>query len=372
MRALFVYAYPLIFDADSADRARMRAYAGAIGELHVLSALPRAHEEQDGKLYLHGVAASRLMRPRALRKRARELIDQYSIEVVSAQDPFEEGWAAMKAARGTNAKLHVQLHTDPFSPWYVRTGNARMSFLNRIRRRLADKVLPGADGIRTVSKRVKSSLLERYGARIKEPSIIPIAVDAESRAAEPLPAHSFTFALIAVSRVEPEKRIKDILQALAQVVVRYPHTGLFIVGDGRERKSLESLARSLGIGRNVVFMGERTAYQARAFMQSADAFIQASAFEGYGMTFIEAALAKLPLIVTDVGIVGELLKDGESALVAPVADPAALARHIRTLIEDNRTRSQLALAGEAAARAHLAAEGDHPARVAADLARLIS
>jgi len=350
----------------------MRAYARAIGELHVLSALPYAHEEQDGNLHLHGVATGRLGRPRALKKRARELIDQYAIDVVSAQDPFEEGWAAMKAARATGTKLHVQLHTDPLSPWYVHTGNARMSFINHIRRRLADRVLPAADGIRTVSTRVKRSLEERYGTRIQEPSIIPIVVDLESPPAEPLPAHSFSFALIAVSRIEPEKRIKDIFAALARVVARYPRTGLFIVGDGRERSQLEHLARKLGIEKNVVFLGERTAYQARAFMQSADAFIQASAFEGYGMTFIEAALAKLPLIVTDVGMAGDILKHEENALVAPVADPAALARHITTLIEDNRLRSQLALAAESSARAHLAAEGDHPARVAADLARLVS
>lgn len=371
MRVLNIGSDPSIFVATSAARARMRVYASAIGELHIVSNANRdAREEQDGNLFLYPVHSWKLFRMRALAERAHALILERGIEVVSAQDPFEQGLAALRAVRGTNAKLHVQVHTDFLSPWFIRKGNwrsprVRMPLLNRWRRRIADEVLPAASGIRVVSERVKASLVARYGERIPEPSVIPVMVDAVVPDPVLLPAHPFTFSLITVGRLEPEKRIEDILAALKLVVVHYPMVGLFIVGEGSERTRLERMALSLGLTDKVVFLGERS--DARALMASAQAFIQASAYEGYSRTLIEAALARVPIITTDVGIVGEVFKGYEDLLSVPVADPTALSLGIVGFIEDNRVRQELPLHAEGTARAHLAAVGDIPARIAADL-----
>src|SRR5690242_7894912 len=105
MNALFVSNDPSIFDAASATRERMRAYAAAIGTLHIVPrASAEAHEETDGALVLHPVRAGKILAPFALRRVARALIRTQGIEVVSAQDPFEQGWAAMQAVKGTAAK----------------------------------------------------------------------------------------------------------------------------------------------------------------------------------------------------------------------------------------------------------------------------
>ena len=373
MKVLFVSNDPTIFKATSAVRARMRAYALAIGELHIVSSANKdAKEEQDGNLFLHPIHAWKIFRVRALSARAQELILKYGIEIVSAQDPFEHGLAALRAVRGTNAKLHIQLHTDFLSPWFVKRGNwrspsVRMPLLNRWRRRVADRVLPQAAGIRVVSERIKTSLVARYGSRIVEPAVIPVAVDATVPAPVRLPAHPFTFTLIAAGRLEPEKRIEDILAALSLVVKHYPMAGLCIAGEGSERGRLERMTHSLGLAGKVIFLGDRP--DVRALMPSAQAFIQASAYEGYGRTLIEAALAKVPIITTDVGIVGEVFKGYEDVLSVPVADPTALSLAIVGLIEDNAVRYELPMHAEATARAHLTSVGDLPSRIVADLAR---
>jgi glycosyltransferase involved in cell wall biosynthesis len=354
----------------------MCAYAKAIGELHIVSSADRnAREEQDGNLFLHPVQSWKIFRVRALTRKTHELILKYGIEVVSAQDPFEHGLAAMRAISNIQyprPKLHIQVHTDFLSQWFIKRGNWRsprvhMPLLNRWRRKIADRVLPKADGIRAVSERVKQSLVSRYGNKIKEPSVIPVTVDANVPAPVRLPEHQFTFSLITVGRLEPEKRIEDILAALKLVAKQYPMVGLFIVGDGSERQRLEKMARHLGLEDKVIFLGERP--DARALIASAQAFIQASAYEGYSRTLIEAALAKVPIITTDVGIVGEVFKGYEDALSAPVADPTALSLHIVGLIEDNAVRHQLPLCAEESVRAHLASVGDIPTRISEDLAR---
>ncbi len=373
MKALFISNDPTIFNATSPVRARMRAYATAIGELHILSSAGRdAKEEQDDSLFLHPVRPWKIFRVRVLAHHARKLIRKYNIEIVSAQDPFEHGLAALRAVRGTSVKLHIQVHTDFLSPWFVKIGNwrnLRMQLLNWYRCRIANRVLPAANGIRVVSGRVKASLVAQYGTLIPEPSVIPITVSTEVPERALLPAHSFTFALIAVGRLESEKRVEDILAALKLIIKHYPTVGLFIVGDGRERRRLEQMTLSLGLEKYVVFLGERI--DAQALMRSAQAFIQASAYEGYGRTLIEAALAKVPIITTDVGIVGEVFKDGLEALVAPVSDPKTLARNITKIIEDNRIRQELPIRAETAAREHFAVAGDLSTRIARDLARIL-
>jgi len=377
MKVLFVSNDPAIFDVASAARARMRAYAEAIGELHIVSvAPPGAQEEQDENLFLHPVQAWKIFRVRVLAERAHALILAYGIEVVSAQDPFEHGLAALRAIAGTSARLHIQVHTDFLSPWFTRSGNwrsphVRMPLLNSWRRSIALRVLAQASGIRVVSERIKESLRETYGNRIVEPTVIPVAVDPVVPEPVRLPPHPwFTFALIAVGRLEPEKRIEDIIAALKLVAAHYPTVGLFIVGEGRDRAKLERMADKLGLADKVVFLGNRP--DARALMASAHAFIQASAYEGYGRTLVEAALARVPIITTDVGIVGEVFKGYEDVLAVPVADPTALSLSIVGLIEDNAVREELPRHAEDAARAHLAAVGNLPSRIADDLARTIT
>lgn len=373
MRALFLSNDPSIFDATSGARKRMRAYAAAIGELHILSRAPRGGVFEDGPLTLHGMQVPKLLSPLALAARAKALIRAHDIEVVSAQDPFEHGWAAADAVRDTAAKLHIQVHTDLFSPWFLRDGMDRAPrvpapSLNRVRLRIAGRVLPQVQGVRAVSKRVADSLVARY-PKIPVPSVLPIFVSDEEVLPVPLPAHRFSFVLMAISRLEREKRIDDIIHALARASLHVPDAGLMIIGDGRERRHLEERVRKLGLDGRVLFLGHRD--DARGLLRNANAFIQASAYEGYGRTLVEAALARVPIITTDVGIVGEVLRGYEECLVAPVADPAALATHIRGLVADHHARSVFAMKAEEAVKRHLGAYGDQPRLVADDLARTL-
>lgn len=233
-----------------------------------------------------------------------------------------------------------------------------MPAINTVRRSIADAVLPKADGIRVVSERIRASLKERYGDRIKDPAVIPIAVPAVLPPPAALPEHSFSFSLMTVGRLEPEKRIADILYALGRLQHQYRSVGLFVVGDGSRKQALMQLARKLGLADRVVFLGERA--DVLGLLQSANAYIQASAYEGYGRTLVEAALARLPIITTDVGIVGEVFTGYKDVLSAPVADPAALAVHIAGLVQDHQARELLAREAEHTVRNHLMVSANAP------------
>ncbi len=375
MKALFVSNDPTLFIGNSPARERMRLYAKEIGELHIVSrAAKDAQEEVEEGLHLHPFHGGKIAAMLFLKSCVRKLITAHSIEVVSAQDPFEYGFIAAKAVTGTSAKLHLQVHTDFLSPWFTRKGNyrslkAHVPLMNYARRRIADTVLPKASGIRVVSRRILDSLEKRYGDRIVKPSVIPLATPSVPPSEVALPPHDFSFAFIAVSRLESEKRIEDILMALARLGPRLHSIGLFVVGEGRERKRLETLATKLGLKERVVFTGWRT--DDWGLMRSANAFIQASAYEGYGVSLLKAALARIPIITTDVGIVGEVFKGYEDVLSVPPADPVNMAAQMMALIEDHQLRLKLVMNAERAARTHLAPFLDQPKLVANDLARCI-
>lgn len=381
MRALFIGSDPSLFIPGSPVRLRMQEYAAALGTLFVISPAPRhtdaayKHGVQEGNLTIISVTGGKLSALFWLLRRAKRYIREQKIEIVSAQDPFEHGYIAMRAVRGTTAKLHVQVHTDFASPWFtqgavMRAAKVDMPLLNTIRLRLADIVIPRAAGIRVVSERIRNSLTARYGNTLPPVAVIPIATSPALPPAQPLPEHKFSFALMTIGRLEPEKRIEDIIDAIARIHRTYPSIGLFVVGEGRSRRALEARARALGLLDHVIFLGWRT--DTLALMQSAQAYIQASAYEGYGRTLIEAALARRPIITTDVGIVGEVFTGYEDVLVAPPGDPAALAVHIQSLVEDVQARNLLAMNAERKAQAHLASMTDQPMRIATNLEEIIN
>jgi glycosyltransferase involved in cell wall biosynthesis len=377
MNILFISNDPSIFVDGSAARTRMRAYAEEVaktgGMLHILSRAAQAAEISDGPLILHGVAGNKLWCLFRMPGIARKIIHTHQIAVVAAHAPFVYGRVALRATRGTPAKLHIQIHTDFLSPWFTRSSMSRsprvpMPYLNRARQKIANHVLPHADGVRVVSKRIKDSLIARYGEKFQSVTVIPILVDPALPEKVQFPEPVYPFTLFTASRLEPEKRIEDILYAIAGLQDQYPAVGLVIAGEGSERSRLEKMIQELGITQRIRLLGART--DVRGLMQSAQAYIQASAYEGYGITLVEAALARIPIITTDVGIVGDVLKGNEAVLAAPPGDPAQLLQNIRTLIESTRRRIELTMNAEQAVKEHLVNAHNTPADIIADMTRL--
>ena len=374
MKALFIGSDPTLFDTTSAAYQRMYTYAQKIGTLHILMRTSaEGSSTTHGPLTIHGLPIQKFSFKEFARS-AHELIVSEGIEIVSAQDPFEHGWVASRAVVGTNTKLHIQVHTDFLSPWFTRGGMFRsaqvaMPLKNTLRRRIAPGVLKRADGIRVVSKRIEASLVERFRNKIVPPVTIPIAVSSMLPAKVAFPFQTLPFTFVTVGRLEPEKRIDDCIEAIAQVREKYPIIGLVILGDGRERARLEKKVKDLALTDRITFLGSRS--DAWGLMQSAQGYIQSSAYEGYGVTLLEAALARLPIITTDVGIIGEVLKGYEDVLASPPGDAVNLAAHIIALMEDVALKEKMVRSAQIKAFNHLQNYHDIPELIARDLESVI-
>jgi len=132
----------------------------------------------------------------------------------------------------------------------------------------------------------------------------------------------------AVGRFSEEKGHRYLIEAMTAVRRGLPQARLVLVGYGALEGQLRGRSASLGLDGAVTFAGERDSAEV---LPSFDLFVQPSLYESQGLALIEAMAAGVPSIATSVGGVGDVVRDGETGLLVPSADPDALAAAILRL-----------------------------------------
>lgn len=145
------------------------------------------------------------------------------------------------------------------------------------------------------------------------------------------------------------KGVDVLLQAFAGLLAHHPESRLLIVGedgmitpDGRsggQRAGLEQLARTLGILPAVRFLGHQPWEQLARIYLASDVFALPSRKDVWPKVLVEAALAGLPLVTTEVcGGAGHLVRSGVNGFVVPVDDAEALHQALLALTDENLRR----------------------------------
>lgn len=188
-----------------------------------------------------------------------------------------------------------------------------------------------------ISVGVRSAREVERAAGLAEGSVRTIYNGVSDRGA---PAHKAEGDLVigSLGRLSPEKGYDLLLQAAASFE-SLEGVRIVLVGDGPERAALRALAKALKIADRIEFAGWRE--NARDYLRDFDIFVLPSRFEALPLTAAEAMLASLPIVASDVGSVPEVVLDGESGLLVPAGDVAALARALRELIVDPAGRRRM-------------------------------
>ncbi len=149
------------------------------------------------------------------------------------------------------------------------------------------------------------------------------------------------FVVGAIGRLSPEKGFSCLLEAASRLMndtVR--DLKIVIIGEGRERTALETLARALNLENKVLFAGYRS--HANRYLPCFKAFVLPSFTEGLPITVLEAMQSGTPVIATTVGGIPEALAYGEAGLLVKPGDCNELAKAIRSFHEDPFYAKQLA------------------------------
>jgi glycosyltransferase involved in cell wall biosynthesis len=135
------------------------------------------------------------------------------------------------------------------------------------------------------------------------------------------------------------------VRATRVVADQLPGFTLDIVGDGPMGDIVRALSHELGLDDVVRFHGMQD--DVRPWLADSDLFVLPSLSEGISITLLEAMGAGLPVVATDVGGNREVVRDGESGLLVPVTDPAALADAMLALLRDPARSVRMGNAGRA-------------------------
>jgi len=244
---------------------------------------------------------------------SKKLIKAKELDVITTQDPFETALVGSWLKKKFKVGLNIQMHGDFFSTDYWQS----QSLKKKLRFRIARKVLPQADSVRVVSQRIANSLVQ---FKIEQAKIViaPIYVNwhqfAEAEIKHDLRKEfPNQYIILSVGRLAKEKNLDLLIEAFAEFKTKYNDSVLVIVGQGIESDYLKQKTKDLQLETEVVFKGFQN--DTVGYYKTADVFVAPSMSEGYNRTVIEAMACQCPVIMTDVGLAGEIIHNRENGLV---------------------------------------------------------
>lgn len=174
--------------------------------------------------------------------------------------------------------------------------------------------------------------------------VIRNGVELERFSATPEPTSR---TILFIGRLDPPKRPDLALRAFAQTSASFPDAELLVVGDGVLAGESENLARELGLGDRVQFLGARD--DVPELLGRAGCVLLASDYESSPLAVVEGMASGLPVVASDAAGIGELVDDGRTGYLAPLGDADALARALERVLGDPDEARRLGDAGRAAA-----------------------
>ena len=148
-----------------------------------------------------------------------------------------------------------------------------------------------------------------------------------------------------IGRLEPYKRADTMIDAMVLIRSSVPDARLVIVGAGSSQRDLERRARERGLADAVEFTGFISEANKVDVLQRACVVAQTSEKEGWGMTVIEGNACATPAVAARVAGLQDAVRDGESGLLVPFADVAALAEAVVRIMTDASLREHLVQGG---------------------------
>lgn len=246
-------------------------------------------------------------------------------------------WAGRLVQSLRDVPLVVTPHSDPGSGTFL--GRQWSKYVGRT-------AVRGAD-ITVALSRAEATWLEGIGVRRERIRVIPAAIDRSEfdELPQPLP-HPDGPVVLFVGRLAPaQKGLEPLVRAMA-LLPRSLGAHLRLVGeDWGGLAPVLRLAQSLGIRDRVHAVGAVPRVSLLQEYASADAFVLPSLFDSFPVVVLEALAAGLPVVASRVGAVPEILERGESGLVVPPGNPAALAAAIERALSDQSLRTRLKEAG---------------------------
>lgn len=232
------------------------------------------------------------------------------------------------------------------------------SILPDQRIRTETEIIAWADRIIAATPAEHSQLMWLYRANRRKIEIVPPGVNtkrfypiSESDAKQKLGFEDNHKILLFVGRIEPLKAVDSIISALHVVKEQNPslmrQIRFAIVGgdpqdnNDVEMMHLQALTRESGLEDVVLFLGAKDQSSLPLYYAAATAVVMPSDYESFGMVALEAMAMGTPVIASNVGGLGYLVKDAQTGYLVPVREPNTIATCITKMVTDNECSTMM-------------------------------
>jgi glycosyltransferase involved in cell wall biosynthesis len=265
------------------------------------------------------------------------LATEYKVDLITTQDPFLTALIGIALRRKLKVPLLIQDHSSFLGSQYF----ARERFRNRLLRRLALMTLPHADAVRVVNSQERDGCIKR-GISPDRVCVIPLVPDIArfrtndlapdiARWRKRLNLTAENPVVLWVGRPVPVKNLPMLLRAFGTVSSQLSSARLVIAGD-TSGTDIPGQIDQLGLTSSVRLPGAIAHTDLPALYQAASVYAMSSNYEGLPVTLLEASAAAIPMVSTANNGAHDLILDGESGVIVPINDDAAMAHALLDLL----------------------------------------
>ena len=164
--------------------------------------------------------------------------------------------------------------------------------------------------------------------------------------------------LITVARLVPHKGQDETIRAVSALAAEFPDLHYVMVGEGHDEDRLKGLASDLGVADRIIFAGHLSERELPEAYATSTLYVGLSRIdreinaEGFGISFVEAGASGVPSVAGDSGGVRSAVRDGETGIVVPPLDRAAVVAAIASLLRDDARRQAMGRAARLAVETH--------------------
>lgn len=133
--------------------------------------------------------------------------------------------------------------------------------------------------------------------------------------------------------LEAHYGVDRVLRAFSIIQEEFPNATLNVVGDGSQRRSLEALARELGL-QNTTFAGRVDPASIADSYNAADVYLNGSEIDNQPLSLLEAFACGLPIVTTDAGGIPDIVTNGQTGMIVPRGDYRQMAVRAMQLLSD--------------------------------------
>jgi glycosyltransferase involved in cell wall biosynthesis len=281
------------------------------------------------------------------RRQLAAVLERRHVAVVHAHG-LKAGWLAVSLRPRPRVVLTV--HNIVLEPYE----NVRQRGLAWLERRLLPRVDHAISPSVAIDRRIAAALPPERRSIIVPVSPRPVAHRTRAEVRAELGVPERTPLVVVVARLHRQKDPLTFLRAFASVATAVPDAQAILVGDGAMRAGVEDAIGTLGLVDRVRLLGLRD--DAIDLIAAADLLALSSIWEAVPLVVVEALQLGVPVVTTRVGIVDELISNGEGGVVVDVGADVAMASAMIELLTDEPKRTVAAAAGRDRVLARLDAD----------------